>query len=312
MNHGQLLELDGREERNRRYKIGADDEPEFWVRPGSTVCFHTLDASGNQITSATKSSTELNPEAIFPVTGPVGIEGVNPGDGIGIEVVSITPGEKGHIWTRPGLGFGPAPSFLVREVDTDHLSIQVGEDRVEIPPRLMVGTIAVSPEIEYEARDLGVHGGNLDTPELTVGSILWLRAQRTGGRVYAGDVHVAMGEGEICGTGVEVSAEIHLRLHRSDEWAPSNPIVVNDDRVWVIGIGSTLEQALNNGLVEVIHLLSTHRNLSTSDAYLMAATILEVRVCQVVNPHISVAISLSGGMDRFLIPASISKVGAPE
>ena len=303
--------VDGRQPNNRRYAVGDGDSPVLWVEPGREVRFHTLDASGNQITRETQSAEELDAQAIFPVTGPVGIQGVEAGDAIGVEVVAISPGEKGHLWTRPGLGFGPAPDFLVREVKSQELALQVGKHSVRMPARLMVGTIAVAPAVPYQARDLGEHGGNLDCPEITSGATLWLRAQHPGGLLYAGDVHAAMGEAEVCGTGVEVPAELHLRMHVLRDWAPPCPLVVNRGRVWVIGIGEDLDQALEDGLTHLTTCLSEQVGIMASDAYVTAAALLEVRICQVVNPHVSVALSLSSGADRLLVPERVFNVSVP-
>lgn len=300
MSENPIPKLDGYEAGNRRHKIGGNDEPVLWVRPGEKVCFATLDASGNQITQATQSADELDPEAIFPVTGPVGIEGVEPGDVVGVEITSIVPADRGHMWTRPGIGFGAAPGFLVREVDVGSLSWHVAENAVRLPSRMMAGTVAVAPSVMHQARDLGPHGGNLDTPELGPGAIVWLRAQRPGGGVYVGDVHVAMGDAEVCGTGVEVAAEVYVRLHVAHGWVPTAPLVTNNERVWIIGIGKSIEEALEAGLSHVMEALRRHMGLSSDDAYLTAAALLEVRICQVVNPHVSVAVSLTNGLDRYL------------
>lgn len=298
------LLLDARDPADRVYDVGGEWEPLGKVALGDSFAIRTLDASGNQVTPTVHSQKELDVSALFPATGPIEVSGIYAGDGVGIELEAIRPVTTGHLWTRPGLGFGPAPDFHVRAVDTRALTLDVGAHRLPLRSRLHVGTLGVSPAQPVAARDVGDHGGNIDTSFLRTGATLWLTAQQDGAGLFAADVHAAIGDAEICGTGVEVEAQLQMRVRRH-EWAPTSPVVIDDGRVWVIGIGDEFESALEVAVSFLHSAVMAALDLNHGDAYITVAALLEVRVCQVVNPHVSVAVSLGSGVDRRLVPPEL-------
>ncbi len=293
------LLLDAHRAEHRSYAVGGEWSPLASVMLGQDFAVRTLDASGNQMSEQLTSVAELDQARLFPATGPIAVEGVRTGDAVGIEVTSILPVSKGHIWTRPGLGFGPTPDFHVREVDVELLEFKLGAVRYPLTPRLHIGALGLFPVGTTSARDVGNHGGNIDSLELAEGATLWVRAQQDGGGVFAADVHAAIGDAEICGTGVEVAATVGLRVHRRAE-GPELPVIRRGDRTWIVGSGSTIEEALEQGVRFLHGALIQRLSVASRDAYLAVGAMLEVRVCQVVNPHTSVAVSLTSGLDRQL------------
>jgi amidase len=293
------LILDAHRPDQRSYTVGGSWDPLASVSLGQDFAIRTLDASGNQMSEQLASVADLDQTRLFPATGPILVEGVREGDAVGIEVVGIVPVSQGHLWTRPGLGFGPTPDFHVRAVDVERLEFELGGASYPMVPRLHVGTLGLAPEVEIQARDVGTHGGNIDSVELAAGAVLWVRAAHDGGGVFAADVHAAIGDAEICGTGVEVEATLRLRVHRRDD-GPELPVIRQGDRTWVVGTGSTFEEALDEAVRFVHGALVRRLAVAPRDAYLAVGAMLEVRVCQVVNPHTSVAVSLTSGLDRRL------------
>lgn len=296
------LLLDAQNPAHRVYDVGGTHQMAATVEPGHAFSLRTLDASGNQITEATCSADELVQAELFPATGPVGISNVNAGDGVLIEVLRVVPGSEGHIWTRPNLGFGPAPDFHVRRVSTLDLELELGRTRVTLASRLHIGTLGIAPQETRSARDVGDYGGNIDAHFLGAGSALWLTAQQDGAGVFAADVHASIGDAEICGTGVEAEAVIDLRVQRRD-WGPPLPLIIDRGRVWAVGTGVSLEEALDQAVRYIHQRITDGLKISSRDAYLAVSALLEIQVCQVVNPHHSVAVSVGSGLDRFLMPA---------
>lgn len=297
--------LDAAVDAHRVYALDGRYRPVETIALGDVLGLTTLDASGDQIRPGMTDSHELDPSRLFPATGPVAIDGVHAGDGVAIDVLSIVPADRGHVWTRPGLGFGPSPDFFVRELDSRRPVLRFRDREAVIPRRVHVGTLGLAPAEETAVRDLGLHGGNLDTVQLAEGATLHLRAQADGGGLFAADVHAAMADAEICGTGVEVPARLRLRVRACDGWAPTLPTIVRAGRVWLLGVGDTLDDALERAVITAVTALQQIGGLSHEEAYLACGVLLEVQVCQVVNPHRSVAVSLSGGLDRDLIPPEV-------
>lgn len=285
------------------YSVGPEAVCATAVAPGSRVVFHCQDASGGQIAEGVREE-DIDKAKLFPVAGPVAVKGVVPGDGIGIELLSIVPqGERGSIWTRTGLGVLDYVAFHVRDVRLEDLRLGwLGSD-VAATGALHVGTVGVLPLETCLGRDLGGHGGNVDFPRLGVGATLWLTAQVPGGGVFLGDTHAAMGSAEVCGTGVEISANVEARLSVRRDWSPRLPTVTENGTAWLIGIGESVEAALLEAVKEAMRLVSLSRECSLSDAYLAVSSLLIVELCQVVNSSTSVAVTLSGGLSRLLGPS---------
>lgn len=300
-------DFDARRANERIYRLRPDATQIGPVPAHEPFVVHTMDSSGDQI-SEDVSLDELDLAQMFPVVGPIAIDGVRAGDAVGVEVRTLRLGPVAHTWTRPGLGFGRSISFHTRRLDTELPEIAWGSgDPIKVETRPHVGAIGVLPDHEEQARNLGAHGGNLDSPTLGEGATLWLAAQIDGGGVFAGDVHAAIGDGEICGTGAEAAADIELVVHTRRDWAPSLPTIVSaDGRVSVIGIGDDFDAALTSAIDHCVEAMMVRQGMKEEDAYLAVGLLLQARVCQVVNPRVSVEVSLGSDLDHILIPEPLA------
>lgn len=278
--------------------VGPDTPFVFESAPGHRFVMRSKDASGNQIREGVVQD-DLDRDRLFPVAGPVNVTGVRAGDFIGVEIHSIVADPRGHTWTRPGLGFGSETEFHVRSLDSVNPVIEWGPGPdIPVPSQLHVGTVGVLPEIEQLPRTLGTYGGNLDFVGTGAGSTVWLRAQVDGAGIFLGDVHAAMGDAEVCGTGVEVAASSELTVHRARGWQPGLPVISTGGRFWLLGVGDSIEEALETALRLCVDRFAETQSMSAADAYLAVGLLLEVKICQVVNPRRSVAVSLASGLDR--------------
>ncbi|TFB71905.1 hypothetical protein E3O06_11645 [Cryobacterium glaciale] len=284
------------------YRLSPGLAPAFAVEPGEVFACLTQDASGNQIGEGVRHA-DLDPSRVFPVNGPIAIAGVKAGDAVGVEIRAIDPAEWGHTWTRPGLGVGAPPESHVRRLSARHPLITWGDGApIAVTPQLHIGTIGLLPRIEAAPRDLGSYGGNLDSVLCAVGSTIWITAQVDGGGLFVGDVHAAMGDAEVCGTGIEVAARLELCVSTHTGWAPAFPTIIRDDKAWIIVDGGDFDEALSRGVAECTRVLAAHFGMPSADAYLAVGLLLDVRVCQVVNSRRSLALSLTGGADAALVP----------
>ena len=147
------------------------------------------------------------------------------------------------------------------------------------------------------------NGGNLDVPQVTTGSRLLLPVQVPGALLSAGDVHFAQGEGESCGTAIEVAATVTLTvsLRRANElrWRPHFPMVEYSEPVeaarpscMTIGIPLTdegengdldLTLAARRALLEMLGWLQAERGMTREQAYVLASVAADLRVAEAVN-----------------------------
>jgi len=90
----------------------------------------------------------------------------------------------------------------------------------------------------------GPHGGNLDTVNIAGGAEIYLPVFTSGAKLALGDVHAIMGDGEICGTGVEIRAEVEMKVEICENWQLSNPVVKTEESYFFIGSAKTIEEAI--------------------------------------------------------------------
>jgi amidase len=286
------------------HTLSPDAELVSSVRRGERFSVRTQDASGGQIGEGV-SAAAFDLSAAFPVVGPIRIEDVHAGDLVGVRLHSLAPATRwGHTWTRPGLGIGADVGFHVRRLDASWPVIDwcPSGQGIALDARPHVGTIGMLPAVAAAPRTLGTYGGNLDFAGFGPGATIWLTAEVAGGGLFIGDVHAAIGDAEVCGTGVEIAAVADLEVIGVATSQHRLPVVTTADRAWLIGVGDTLDEALAVAVAECVRRFADAESVGTADAYLAVGLLLDVTVCQVVNPRRSVAVTLGSGMDRLLRP----------
>ena len=198
-------------------------EPRLHISSGDEVRFECVDASGGQVRPGmTAAEFEgIDRTRIHALTGPVWIDGAEPGDVLEIDVLATQ--HRGWGWSSviPGLG------FLKERFSTPYLfHWQLKRRRVTrslaprhvLPVRPFLGVMGVAraEDGKFRTRAPGSFGGNLDVRELCAGSKLYLPVFVRGALFSCGDGHAAQGDGEICINGIECPLDVTLgfRLHK--------------------------------------------------------------------------------------------------
>jgi len=283
------------------------------IRRGERFTVLTQDASGGQISEGAAAAFDL--AMAFPVVGPIHLTDVHAGDLVGIHLHTLSPTARwGHTWTRRGLGLGADVDFHVRRLDASRPVIDwcPSGQAIELEARPHIGTIGMLPAVAAEPRTLGTYGGNLDFAGFGPGATIWLTAQVEGGGLFVGDVHAAIGDAEVCGTGVEIAALADLEVVGRGTSPHRLPVITTADRTWLIGVGDTFDDALAVAVDECVRRFADAESVPAPDAYLAVGLLLDVVVCQMVNPRRSVAVTLRSGMDRLLTPHLAASVPAEE
>jgi acetamidase/formamidase len=275
------------------------------VKPGDLLELWTEDAFGGKVRGFDDLvSKVIEFPFVNPQTGPFFVEGAEPGDTLAIHFVSIEPSRD---WaascTVPLFGAltsthqtatlqEPLPEVVwIYDVDARKRTVtyraRAGEYAVELPLDPMHGTVGVAPA-SFEARSTLVpdaHGGNMDTPEMRVGTTCYLGVNVEGALFSIGDGHCRQGEGETCGVAVEAAMDtviaIDLVKGRPTPW----PRLENDSHVMSAGSARPLEDAFRIAHVDMVMWLSEEYGFEALDAYQLLTQVSESPVANVCDPN---------------------------
>jgi acetamidase/formamidase len=275
-------------------------KPRLTIAPGETVQFETVDASAGQLSRASTAAdlAKLDLAYVNPVTGPVFIDGAQPGDALKVTVLGFQP--SGWGWTGNIPGFG----LLSDQFPDAHLHHWNYEKSLtpamygpggRVPLRPFTGTIGVAPAAH------GLHsiipprnvGGNMDARDIAEGVELYLPIEVAGALFSVGDTHAAQGDGEICGTAIESPIDVALRFDlvkganlRMPRYVTPGPVTNHFDKKGyevTTGIGPDLMAGARMAASEMIELLSRRFGYSAIDAYMLCSVCGDLRISSIVD-----------------------------
>jgi acetamidase/formamidase len=284
--------------------FGADVPPRLTVQSGDTVEMLTVSGRADILPAAGSGMTvpdqlhdvlaHVRPE-IGPhiLTGPVAVEGAEPGDTLEVRIERIDPAaDWGYNAVRPLVGTLPEdfPTSRVLHIPVDR---QKRSCRLpwgtELPLSPFFGVMGVAPPAVYGRISTAPpreHGGNLDNKELVAGTRLFLPVHAPGALFSAGDGHGVQGDGEVCITALEMCLDgaFTLILHKQgtrEAWR--FPRAETPTHFVSMGLNEDLDQAMKQALREMIALIASRTNLSPLDAYQFCSLACDFRVTQTVN-----------------------------
>jgi amidase len=270
--------------------FSATMEPVLTVDRGDTVRFEVVDTERGRIESECDlvSFEGVSAQSVSggnPATGPVAVRGATVGDVLVVAVDRIDLDSRGWACAFPGIG--PLRTRIDHErtwfMDIKETSACRGE--LEVPLRPMVGTIGVAPGSGTIGNDFpGPHGGNLDNRYVRPGAIVYLPVRQPGGLLALGDLHAAMGDGELTGSGLEVGGIVTVRMGlipaRTLRW----PVVETDDAWYVHGAGPTWTDAAALACDQAAEMLEREWDVAPSDVPLYLTLAGDLGVCQACQP----------------------------
>lgn len=269
------------------YAMSRDNQPVATVKSGTDVVFNTCDCFSDQIMAKETEFTQLDWQRINPATGPVFIEGAEPGDVLKVKIKRITLTRNWAVMvTAPGLGvIGDeltTPQVSIIPIIDDHAQLPGGVS-VKIHP--MIGVIGVAPD--GEAISCGTpdsHGGNMDCKEIVAGSTLWLPVNAPGALFALGDLHAAMGDGEVSVCGLEITGEVTVELSIMKGRRLPLPMLENDDTLFTLASALTLDDAANMATRNMAHFIADNSVLTLEEAINVLSIAGDLQVCQIVDP----------------------------
>jgi amidase len=276
------------------FSLSADAVPVARIRPGESFVLETADCFSDQVQSADAALGGVDWEQINPATGPVYVEGVEPGDVLCVHIdridvasrgVMAVSGDFGVLHERfEGLAFQMVPL-------EDGYALVAG---ARVPVRPMIGVIGVAPDgAAVPCGSPGSHGGNMDTRIIGEGATVYFPVSAPGALLAAGDLHAAMGDGEICGTGVEIQGSIQMTVDVRRDLELVEPVVETDDVVAAIASAKTLDEAAEQATRHMADLLQGRLGLSAAAAATLMSAAGQLQVSQVVDPLKTARFSMS-------------------
>jgi len=273
------------------------------VRPGEDVkletydCFANILKPDNDLAHVLQSGVKIFEN---PVTGPLHIEGAKKGDTLAVDIVDIEVPETGVTTVIPGFGalegwLSKSPALTKFSTIKDGRVLYRTEDGREIsfPVKPFIGTIGVAPPTESMSTITPhKHGGNMDVADVCKGNRLYLPVGVDGALFSAGDVHATQGDGEICGTAVEIPATLSLRFDvikgKSIEW----PRIESHEEIMTVASARPLEDAARLAFRELIQWLHEDYRFPVYDAYMLLSLTANARIAQIVDPLYTVVAKL--------------------
>ena len=264
--------------RHQHFLLDARLAPVLTVKPGAEVTFQTLDACCGEVRSVEQFLARRKTDRPSnPMTGPVFVEGAEPGHTLVVEILNIQLDPDGFQL------IGPQRAIIQDEIkDWTCYAFQVRGDRVifpnglEVPVDPVIGQFGNAPAGEPTSHPNPL-GGNQDCPAVRTGVKLYLPVAVKGALFSLGDVHACQGDGEVVGApeiGARVTVRIELLPH------PHSPrYMIEDATHWhTCGTGETEAEAVKVAVFANAHFIEQRYGLAWKDALILLTLIGRLNV----------------------------------
>lgn len=289
-------------------------EPRLRIAPGDEVHVECLDASGGQVRPGmtTAEYLDIDRTRIHALTGPIWIEGAEPGDVLQVDVLSTR--HYGWGWSSVVEGLGLLKDKF-RDPYLFHWTLEGDSTRSLVPaivpvrPFLGVMGVARPEDGSFRTRPPGAFGGNMDVRELCAGSKLYLPVFNRGALFSCGDGHAAQGDGEVCINGIECPLDVTLRFQLHHQTPLASPLVEAGDSphddaagdAWiVVETGTDLYEAARGATSRMVDMLVSRWEFSAVHAYILCSVAVRLRLSQVVNEPVH---TVTAALSKRILPA---------
>lgn len=269
-------------------------EPVLHLAPGDTLVTSTVDARGYD-----HRREQVTPRG-NPQTGPFYVEGAEPGDVLKVVLEDITP-SRSYGWCGSSVAPGVVDPTYVRELPEAplaewHVDVATGTatlvgpssnlPRLEIPLEPMLGCFGVAPDRgqAISTATSGEHGGNMDYRGFKAGTTVYFPVFAPGALFFLGDGHAAQGDGEIVGSGIEISMNVRVRLDLIKDRQATWPRGENDEFIFTVGNARPLDQAVQHATTEMLRWLQHDYGLDALAANLLLAQCVRYDLGNMFDP----------------------------
>ena len=209
-------------------------------------------------------------DRINPGTGPIFVDGIEPGDALAIDLIDIRTGDWGYSGGR------------VFDLIDGYVLVDNG---LKLPLQPMIGQIGIVPaQGEVDSRTPGDTGGNMNCREVRAGSTIVFTARVKGGLVGIGDAHALQGDGEIGGQGIECDAEVTVRFRKLREKLSERPVIIRPEFLATMGAHKDLTEAAWQATEDMVRLLVKATGRPEKDARMLVNLAGNLKINQIVDP----------------------------
>lgn len=278
-------------------------DPIAHVEPGEAVAIYTEDAFESRITRAEDRPSEILGAYLNPQTGPIYVEGAEPGDTLAVHLLDIEPTRDWAVSAFiPSFG-GLTSTKLTRTLQEPvpervwiyrlRDGLLTGGSRLRFPWRPFTGTIGTAPELEaLSALTPFDHGGNMDVPDAKPGNVVYLPVRVPGALFFTGDCHAGQGEGELCGVALEITAKVTARFELIKQRPLRWPRIESPDELMTVGSARPMEDAARIAYAELVGWLE-ELGWDRWEAYEALTQIGRLSVGNMVDPYYSLVAKIS-------------------
>jgi amidase len=316
-----------------KYTIDFRHSPVLEVALGESFALETEDAPSGLYRSLGDARQllepwylEHSPPMANPVTGPVYVGGVEPGDTLVVHIEHLDLDPQAATYWRPGhrplgdsqrwaelskptlvIGYSKNSELIMNEAATwEDGQVKRHPLKLRVRQSPFIGTIAVAPEREVETPGLGQGswGGNMDVQDICPGTRVLLPCCHSGALLYVGDVHACQGDTEFYGTAMEARSTVTLRCEVIKQRCMPFVRLEKDGSLISLACARPLEEAVWQASIQLMEWLVAEHGCCQREAYLLLG----------VNPDFHIHVYQMAAIDklRYTVGAEILKRSLPQ
>jgi len=296
-------------EPTRFYNTFGPYEPVLRIADGDTIATTTLDARGYD------RAGQQVAERGNPLTGPFCVEGAQPGDALQVQILRVWPNRDegwtsraiaAHVVDPPYVPNLPEREPLARwEVDCQAgtgtlVEPETALGRLTLPLAPMLGCLGVAPTRKQaiSSATSAEHGGNMDYRGLAPGASVAFPVFEEGALLFVGDGHAVQGDGEIIGTGIEISMDVELSVHVVKGADVRWPRGETATHLFTMGNARPLDQALQHATTEMLRWLESDYRLDPVASSILLGQCVEYEIGNVFDPAYTVVCKVAKALLR--------------
>ncbi|CDZ74787.1 acetamidase/formamidase [Peptoniphilus sp. ING2-D1G] len=241
---------------DRQFSFDKEHKPVITVQRGDKITFNTVDCFSCQLESPEDLIGDIDFDQVNPGTGPVYVEGAEPGDVLVVHVDDVEVKDYGISVT-----YGVGPLKENSEIRTKIIPIdqerQIAKfNDLEIPLHKMIGVIGVAPAGDaIGCGRIGDHGGNMDNRLIQKGATLYFPVNVSGALLQIGDLHGAMGDGELDGAALECSGAATVTVDVIKDFKLERPLIETENRWYTTAARDTYQESLELAMKDMQKLM---------------------------------------------------------